>query len=271
MREAIRRLNRDPVVIERHSENIHDDKELKLEGTQLRDVLLKSFSMPEELRPRSTHLQDPEDRHYLSHEQLEHESRLKDVLGRPEVNGAFSENQLIQSWARRYRSPNPVVVEGDPPLDHLNASQIRAMAMMIGERMSLIQGPPGTGKTKTIVEAIKLLKGHFEVPHPILVCTYTNVAVDNLLEGFAAGGLKPLRVGTEGLTKDELEKYLFDNKFEEHPRKSELDRLVAEYEALDLETRRLWGIMAELKAEKKPNGWRETLGESRRVKRPSCI
>ena len=39
------------------------------------------------------------------------------------------------------------------------------------------------GKTRVIIEAIKLLKLHWEVPFPILVCAHTNVAVDNLLEG----------------------------------------------------------------------------------------
>ncbi|KAG1744696.1 uncharacterized protein EDB91DRAFT_1123918 [Suillus paluster] len=32
---------------------------------------------------------------------------------------------------------------------------MQAIAMMIGERITLVQGPPGTGKTKTIIEAEK--------------------------------------------------------------------------------------------------------------------
>jgi hypothetical protein len=46
----------------------------------------------------------------------------------------------IRSWARRYSDLNPVRVEGDPVLSGLNATQTRAIAMMVGERISLVQG-----------------------------------------------------------------------------------------------------------------------------------
>ncbi|EJD05026.1 P-loop containing nucleoside triphosphate hydrolase protein [Fomitiporia mediterranea MF3/22] len=251
MYDAINKLAKDPEMIEKDPQNLSDNKMYRLEGTGLRDVLLKSFAEPKELQRQSHHLQDPGEQHYLSHDQLEHDSRID------QAGGALSENQLIQSWARRYRQPDPVVVEGDPPLNHLNASQIRAMAMMIGERISLIQGPPGTGKTKTIVETVKLLKGHFEVPHPILVCTFTNVAIDNLLEGFANGGLKPLRVGNEGSAKPELQEYMFDEQFDGHPKKAaELDPLIKEYEELDSRIRKLRKDIKALEDEK-PTNWIE--------------
>ena len=55
--------------------------------------------------------------------------------------GIFSLDQRIHSWARRYRVPgHPVVVEGDPDLGALNATQRRAVAVMVGERVSLVQG-----------------------------------------------------------------------------------------------------------------------------------
>jgi hypothetical protein len=44
----------------------------------------------------------------------------------------------------------------------------------------------------------------FDVAIPLLVCTYTNVAVDNLVEGLAAAGLHPIRVGAEGMIKVNL-------------------------------------------------------------------
>lgn len=72
--------------------------------------------------------------------------------------GIFRNDMRIASWAARYMRPKPLVMEGDPPLEGLNDTQRRAMAMMVGERFSLIQGPPGTGKTKTIIETVKLLK-----------------------------------------------------------------------------------------------------------------
>jgi hypothetical protein len=42
------------------------------------------------------------------------------------------------------------------------------------------------------------------VHHPILVCTYTNVAVDNLVEGLVKAGLQPLRIGPDGRVKESL-------------------------------------------------------------------
>lgn len=257
MCEAINSFAFDPEKIEKDPFNNHEKKEYLLRGMQLRDVLLKSFSVPKELQPETRHLQDPKEQHYVGRDKLEHESRLDS-----QVAGAFSQDQLIQSWARRYRGPNPVVVEGDPVLEGLNSSQIRAVAMMIGERISLIQGPPGTGKTKTIVETIKLLKGHFDVPHPLLVCTYTNVAVDNLLEGFVAGGLSPLRVGSNGDTKDDFEKYTFDYQFMNHPVKFlELDPIVEEAGDLDREIIKLSRAMKEVRA-MKAKGWTAKLGKS---------
>lgn len=56
------------------------------------------------------------------------------------------------------------------------------------------QGPPGTGKTHTLVSAIKLLKHHFAVPHPILLSAHTNVAVDNLALAALKAGLNVVKV-----------------------------------------------------------------------------
>jgi len=113
--------------------------------------------------------------------------------------------------------------------------------------------PPGTGKTKTIIETIKLLKVfpykllyrygqwsnlfqvHFEVVHPLLVCTFTNVAVDNLVEGFVAVGVKALRVAFGGKVKASLTEHTLDYKLDQHPSKPELDRLTQEDHALDRE------------------------------------
>lgn len=51
---------------------------------------------------------------------------------------------------------------------------------------------------------VRILKAHFKVPYPLLVCTYTNAAVDNLVEGIVATGLKPLRVGSEASVREDL-------------------------------------------------------------------
>src|SRR5258708_15955078 len=102
--------------------------ELILHGTALRDVLLEGFR-------RSTPGSAVQD-------QLPQlaGSSIPVVDQHPaKQNGIFSGNQLIHSWATRYQTEDPIVMEGDPTLD-LNAPQIREIAHMIGKRISLVQG-----------------------------------------------------------------------------------------------------------------------------------
>ncbi|KAJ3862668.1 P-loop containing nucleoside triphosphate hydrolase protein [Lentinula novae-zelandiae] len=207
------------------------EREYILMGTHLRDVLLQS-SQPSESPHAHRALQDAEDPNYVERDVLEHDYH-PDHLSLPtggfqeqppslgDNHGAFHDDMLISSWANRYSHPNPVVIEGDPQFEELsrmNETQKRAMAMMIGERISLVQGPPGTGKTLTIISTIKLLKMHFQVPQPLLVCTYTNVAVDNLVEGLAKAGLKPLRASSAGKTKESLTKWTLEYQMQLHAR-----------------------------------------------------
>jgi superfamily I DNA and/or RNA helicase len=77
-----------------------------------------------------------------------------------------------------------------------------------------------------------LFQVHFEVVHPILVCTYTNVAVDNLVEAFAASGVKPLRVGYGGKIRDSLYKHTLDYNLEQHYLKTEVDKLTKKEDEL---------------------------------------
>ena len=86
---------------------------------------------------------------------------------------------------------------------------------------------------------MNLLKRHFGVAHPILVCTYTNVAVDNLVEGFAAAGAKPVRVAFGGQVKSSLHEHTLDYKTDRHPLKPSLDKLTEEEKALRIEIHEL--------------------------------
>ncbi|KZS89432.1 P-loop containing nucleoside triphosphate hydrolase protein [Sistotremastrum niveocremeum HHB9708] len=223
MRNAIDCLAYNPIVQESLSTLEQDNV---IQGTHLRDVLLRTFEdSPDqsETSPSETDALEPSS------------------MPRPSVPGIFSEDMRLHSWCMRYRRINPIRIDGDPLLPGLNAIQIQAIALMLGERISLVQGPPGTGKTRTIIEAVRLLKAHFEVPHPILVCTYTNVAVDNLVEGMIAPNiatsssglksyvppaLKPLRVSFSAGVKASLQPYTLDAKVEVHPMKSELEQMV---------------------------------------------
>lgn len=56
------------------------------------------------------------------------------------MSGSLIRNELIRSWTTRYRAEGEVVkAEGDPHIP-LNPSQMRAIAMMLSERLSLVQG-----------------------------------------------------------------------------------------------------------------------------------
>lgn len=69
--------------------------------------------------------------------------------------------------------------------------------------------------------------------HPILVCAYTNAAVDNLVEGFAEARLKPLRIGFRGKIKDSLTVHTLDYKLDQHPLKPKVEKLLEEKNATD--------------------------------------
>ncbi len=68
----------------------------------------------------------------------------------------------------------------------------------------------------------------FEVPVPILVCTYTNMALDHIVEGLVGRGLKPLRVGLDAKVRPALKAYVLEAYLDRHPRRNDLERLVRE-------------------------------------------
>jgi len=65
------------------------------------------------------------------------------------------------------------------------------------------------------------------------VCTYTNVAVDNLVEGFVVAGVTPLRVGFGTKVKASLAEYSLEYHLDKHPLKPKVDRLVEEQKSLE--------------------------------------
>ncbi|MCO5565691.1 hypothetical protein L7F22_019365 [Adiantum nelumboides] len=129
----------------------------------------------------------------------------------------------IAEWIRQYRPTRPL-----PDLSHLTTSQKEAVELMLSERISLIQGPPGTGKTSTIVAAIKVLKHHYEIPHPILLTSHTNVAVDNLAQGCKETGLNVVRAGPTARVREAIMDITLEGRMEKHPSKGALDRTEAQ-------------------------------------------
>ncbi|KAK8864605.1 hypothetical protein IAR55_001855 [Kwoniella newhampshirensis] len=211
-------------------------EQIILQGTTVRDKLFRAFQVdyvPPDQTLNSLNASVPQ----LSEDHVvpeAHEMRPTDLDAVPEpslpleetaLGGSLARNQLIHSWTTRYRSVgSPIKVEGDPEVP-LNPSQTRAIAMMLSERLSLVQGPPGTGKTRVIIETIKLLKQHWEVPHPILVTAHTNVAVDNLLAGLRAHGLKALRMGAVERVPESMREWTIEGHIEKHPLSVHLEML----------------------------------------------
>ncbi|GAA5985540.1 hypothetical protein JCM11641_007986 [Rhodosporidiobolus odoratus] len=165
------------------------------------------------------------------------------------------QNQLINSWIKRYSREEPLAMPGDPDLG-LNESQMRAIAMALGERLSLIQGPPGTGKSQTIVSLISLLKLHFRVPFPILLAAPTHVSVDHLLSLLVRAGLNPLRCGKASkVSNPEAEKWTIEKRREQHPLWQRMEQAREESETarlgvLELREAAVVGELEQKKAEK---------------------
>jgi hypothetical protein len=94
------------------------------------------------------------------------------------------------------------------------------------------------------------------VPQPILVCTYTNVAVDNLVEGFAKVGVKPLRVGYNGNVRESLLQHSLDYKLQQHPLHRSLAAFVEEQSTITPKTQKLLqdcqGLDEKVKASVRP-------------------
>ncbi|GAA6053563.1 hypothetical protein JCM3770_005196 [Rhodotorula araucariae] len=182
-------------------------REWALQGTELREALV----------PRSADVDEAAD---------EGASPLKSDLLR--------QNQLINSWIERYQRDDPLVLPGDPDLG-LNASQIKAIAMALGEKLSLIQGPPGTGKSQTLVSLIALLKLHFRIPSPILLAAPTHVSVDHLVLLLVRAGLNPLRCGKAAKIAPEVQPWTIERRQEQHPLWERMEKAREESEAFRIE------------------------------------
>lgn len=171
MRSAISYLANELEKIEEASDGW---QQYILQGTELRDVLLRSFqplrAIPGPDAEEVSDLPEP-----VGETQGAASTKVRGLDLPWEEMGAFKHDQRIVSWAKRHMKTDPIILDSDPPLE-LNKSQRQAVAAMIGRRISLIQGvntlrclplfvlisiaiqPPGTGKTKTIIETVKLLK-----------------------------------------------------------------------------------------------------------------
>ena len=141
MRDAIKQLHCDPTLDEAAGERYASDREVILRGTYLRDVLLRSFSprVPTKVAADPPTGQRVDS---VGHDQPVDMEREGFVSVRPPItlDGLFRHDSRIHSWAKRYSQLDPVIVEGDPVLMHMNPTQIRAIAMMLLNKFTLVQG-----------------------------------------------------------------------------------------------------------------------------------
>jgi len=116
-----------------------------------------------------------------------------------------------------FRLASRLALDKFSALQGLNASQSLAVEGAVSNRLTLVQGPPGTGKTAV---AIRILQ-HWarmadsnasggENPSPILATSDSNIAVDNLVEGCAAVGLRVVRLGRPEAIRPELLRHCID-------------------------------------------------------------
>lgn len=95
--------------------------------------------------------------------------------------------------------------EGGVPSQRLNSDQQRALDATLAARdYSLILGMPGTGKTFVICRVIQALVAQGK---SVLVTSFTNSAVDNILKRLASLDVDFLRLGQHGSIDKELTPY----------------------------------------------------------------
>lgn len=101
--------------------------------------------------------------------------------------------------------------------ENLNASQQHAVEGATTHRLTLVQGPPGTGKTMTALRILQHWARLAEAEKrpgseasPVLATSDSNIAVDNLVEGCAAVGLRVVRLGRPEAIRPELLRFCID-------------------------------------------------------------
>jgi hypothetical protein len=145
-RKAIRALQSDPIAQQADdtpfpsnpSRLPYTPEETILNGTGLRDKILRAFQT--DYIPYTPHDTLSEARSAPTIRPDDLDAIPVPTPSLPSENSILSDDQLIQSWTKRHRKAGRAIrIEGDPDI-RLNESQMRAMAMMLSERMSLVQG-----------------------------------------------------------------------------------------------------------------------------------
>jgi len=137
----------------------------------------------------------------------------------------------------------------------LNVPQLIASKAAIERRLTLIQGPPGTGKTHT---AVRILESWAQQDiGSILAVADSNVAVDNLLEGLLARGVRAVRLGQPVKVREKLRLATIDAKMEIHPLRRDLDTQLELNEKLSRRISSMKGKEKGLAHRDIKKGWKE--------------
>lgn len=108
---------------------------------------------------------------------------------------------IVDSKAPRFEETNYAIDE-----THFNEDQVRAMRKVLASQdYSLILGMPGTGKTTLIAHLIKRLSMEGK---SVLLCSYTNSAVDNILLKLKGLGVDFLRIGNASRIHQDIKQYV---------------------------------------------------------------
>ena len=137
----------------------------------------------------------------------------------------------------------------------LNEPQLIASKAAIERRLTLIQGPPGTGKTHT---AVRILESWAKQDvGTILAVADSNVAVDNLLEGLLARGVRSVRLGQPVKVREKLRQATMDAQMEIHPLRRDLETQLELNEKLNRRISSMKGKEKGLAHRDIKKGWKE--------------
>ncbi|KAK9812656.1 hypothetical protein WJX72_001408 [[Myrmecia] bisecta] len=127
--------------------------------------------------------------------------------------------QQLPVWMRHRKGRERAaagLAELQEEAEGLNASQQAAVAAALHRTLTLWQGPPGTGKTRTLLRFLKIAVDVHKGSQ-ILATAASNVAVDGLVAGLLAGGVKVVRLGQPVKVLPELRAATLEAKMEAHP------------------------------------------------------
>jgi hypothetical protein len=108
--------------------------------------------------------------------------------------------------------PHPLLLDGDVSslLPRLNGSQQAAVTAGLRRRLTLVQGPPGSGKTATALQLVRLWLA--AGVRPVLCCSDSNTACDNLLAGLLDIGVRSVvRIGRPDAVRPDLLPYVLEH------------------------------------------------------------